>query len=56
MLDFFGLVALGDGGGTGLGRGAWELAGSGRSWGGWCVEGVGGGRKARACVWVGEWS
>lgn len=40
-------------------EGGWELAVSGRSWGGSCVEGVGrreGGREVRACVWVGEWS
>lgn len=52
MLDFLGFVALWDGGGTALGRGVGELAVSGRSWGGWCVEGEGGRegeRRARVC-------
>lgn len=52
MLDFF---ALWDGGGIGLGRGSWELAVSGRSWGGSCVEGVGGGRQGERRARVGGW-
>lgn len=50
MLDFFGLVRCGME--EGLTReGGWELAGSGRRWGGSCVEGEGGREKgARVCV------
>lgn len=54
MLDFFGLVALWDGGGTGLGRGGWGVSGFGEEGGRLVCRRGGneGGREkgARACV------